>query len=238
MPIVNPSNPVAKIVIDHHAAARVLERFDLDYCCGGKRSLADMCDAEGLVLDDVVAAIDEAIVGGGNGKTDWASLPVDALAAAIDAAHHGYTRESLAHLGPLVEKVARVHGERHVELAGVRSLFATLSAELDSHLRKEEQELFPAVDALGKGDAGARGFAFAAGLAALRDEHEKVGALLRDLRTTTRAYAVPPGGCTSFRVLYAGLADLAADLHTHIHLENHLLFPKIEAALAAHARVD
>lgn len=232
MPHVNPSLPIAKLVLEHHAAARVLERFDLDYCCGGQRSLAEMCDAEGLELGEVVSAIEHEIDRVVPAGTDWGSLPLDELATAIDRAHHDYAREAVSHLTPLVEKVCRVHGAKHPELEEVNRLFGALASELLPHLRKEEVALFPAIRALATDPRDSLASGLEAPLAVMREEHDHVGSILRALRTVTRGYVVPPGGCTSFRVLYAGLAALAADLHEHIHLENHLLFPRVEDEIA------
>jgi regulator of cell morphogenesis and NO signaling len=63
-----------------------------------------------------------------------------------------------------------------------------------------------------------------------------VGEILRELRTLTRDYTAPEDGCASFRSLYMGLRNLEEDLHLHIYLESHLLFPRAialeEAVLA------
>jgi len=68
---------------------------------------------------------------------------------------------------------------------------------------------------------------------AMQNEHEQVGDILRELRILTRDYLAPEDACGSFRSLYLGLASLEADLHLHIYLESHLLFPRAVAMEAA-----
>jgi regulator of cell morphogenesis and NO signaling len=60
----------------------------------------------------------------------------------------------------------------------------------------------------------------------LRD-HDELGALLQDLRTSTNDYSVPDDGCASYRALFDGLAQLEADTHLHVHKENNVLFPRV-----------
>ena len=59
--------------------------------------------------------------------------------------------------------------------------------------------------------------------------------LLARLRELTGGYTPPADGCVSYRLLYAGLAELEADTHLHVHKENNVLFPMVvgrEADLA------
>lgn len=224
--------PIAKIVLQYPASARVLERYDIDYCCGGGRTLAATCETEGFSVDDVVAAIEDVLEAEEPKASDWDAMSMAAFCEKINATHHAYTREAFVHLTPLVAKVLNVHGDRHRELSDVQRLFEALAADLLPHLAKEERILFPSIVAIEADPNHPMARCFAGPLAVMRSEHETVGKLLHDIRSVTRGYQPPPGACTSFRVLYAGLASLAADLHTHIHLENNVLFPRVEALLA------
>ena len=124
--------------------------------------------------------------------------------------------------------MAAVHGSRHPELNAVRDTFAELRDELESHMLKEEQVLFPAcrqMDASGSLPTLPCG-SLGAAVARMEAEHDVAGSALETLRDLTHGYAPPPDACNSYRALLDGLATLEADLHQHIHKENNMLFPR------------
>lgn len=214
------------LVAEAPGRAAVLDRLGLDYCCHGEHSLADACATAGLDAAAVAADLE---------RPDLVRTPADhptepaALADHIEATHHAYLHVELPDLDALADKVAGVHGERHLELAEVRRLVAALRADLEPHLLKEERVLFPAIRSLVN---GAREFPFGTvrnPIRMMRLEHDRAGELLAALRNVTAGYAVPDDGCASYRALYARLAALEADTHRHIHLENNVLFPAATA---------
>jgi regulator of cell morphogenesis and NO signaling len=211
------------LVATHPGAARVLERARLDYCCRGQRSLADACAAAGIDVDAVTAEIEALTLGA---APAWTALSPPALADHIVATHHEYLWDELSLLDELSVKVARVHGSRHPELIRVRDLVSDLRTDLEPHLLKEEQVLFPAIRELI--DSGRRDFPFgsiANPIRAMASEHDRTGELLDELSNATDRYTVPADACASYRSLYERLAELERDTHTHIHKENHVLFP-------------
>lgn len=213
---------IGDLVADNPAAARVLDGFGLDFCCHGERSLTDACSAAGIDESDVRAALADAGPGGDSG---WTALEPAALADHIVATHHAYLHAELPLLDDLAAKVLSVHGDRHPELAEVRRLVGAVRADLEPHLRKEEQVLFPAIHAAA---GGRRDFPFgslANPIGVMTAEHEQAGELLQELRAATRDFTTPADGCASYRSLYERLAALELDTHVHIHKENHVLFP-------------
>jgi regulator of cell morphogenesis and NO signaling len=203
-------------------AARVLDRFGLDYCCHGGRTLEDACAAAGVDAQVVDAAMPEADDGP---AASWTDLDPAALADDILATHHAYLHEELPLLEALAAKVVTVHGERHPELHEVQRLLVAVRDDLEPHLAKEERVLFPAVHALA---AGRRDFPFGSVENPIRMmdvEHDRAGGLLAELRAATHDYLVPDDACASYRSLYERLAELEHDTHVHIHKENHVLFP-------------
>jgi regulator of cell morphogenesis and NO signaling len=96
---------------------------------------------------------------------------------------------------------------------------------VEPHLMKEERVLFPAIDALARGQ---RDFGFgsvANPIHMMGIEHDRAGQLLGELRAVTYGYEIPADACASYRSLYERLAQLEADMHEHIHKENNVLFP-------------
>ncbi len=161
---------------------------------------------------------------------DWAAASVAQLCGHIVEHHHGYLREELPPLRALVDKVARAHGEAHAELLDVKETFHGLADELEEHMVKEEQVLFPACMAL---EAGAPAdFPFGSVENPIRmmlHEHETVARGLARIQALTGGYAPPSGACNSYRAMLDRLQTLEVDTHRHVHEENNILFPRAAA---------
>ena len=220
---------LADLVTTDPAAARVLERYGLDYCCGGGRPLDQACAAAGVDPTTVLDALASTPTAP---APDWATMAPEALVDHLEATHHAYLHTELPRLTDLADKVAGVHGERHPELAGVRDTYGELRADLEPHLMKEERLLFPLIRELVASDGAAEAHCGPLELGPIRMmvlEHDRAGELLAELRERTGGYEVPDDGCASYRALYEGLAELEADTHLHVHKENNLLFPEVIA---------
>ena len=229
MTTIDVNDTLADLVTARPGLAARLDRLGLDYCCGGQRRLVDAVTQASLDLADVLDEL--ASAGAASETVDWAAMTPTALVDHLEATHHIYLRDALPRLGALVDKVAAVHGERHGELGGVRSVFAELRADLEPHLMKEEQILFPMIRELAEA-TGAPTFhcgSLANPIRVMLAEHDTAGDLLARIRTLTGGYAVPDDGCASYQALYVGLAELEADTHLHVHKENNVLFPAVLA---------
>jgi regulator of cell morphogenesis and NO signaling len=214
------------LVAERPARARVLERLGIDYCCHGQRTLLEATTDAGLRPEDVASELD-AVVDDVDAEIDRLG-PVP-LIEHILTTHHDYLHEELPLLVALAEKVRDVHGGRHPELVTVAGLVEEIRTDLDPHLAKEEQVLFPAIRAWADGQ---REFPFGTlsnPVRMLMLEHDRAGELLEELRTVTAGYAAPADGCASYQALYARLEHLEADTHRHVHLENNVLFPAVTA---------
>jgi regulator of cell morphogenesis and NO signaling len=162
----------------------------------------------------------------------YADWDVTTLVTHIVDHHHSYVREALPVIKAHTEKVARVHGERHPEMLEVDRLFAGVVDEMTSHMFKEERILFPFIVQLDQaaregGPAPRAPFGTVGNpIRMMEDEHESAGGALARIRELTNAYTSPEDGCTTFRVCLQELAAFERDLHTHVHLENNILFPR------------
>jgi regulator of cell morphogenesis and NO signaling len=235
MSTIHADTNVAALVLEEPSRARVFERFGIDYCCGGKTPLETACADRGLDVDTVIAALGEPRASDGE-AVDWTAAPIGELCAHIVDHHHAYLHEELPLLGALVEKVARSHGNRHPELAGVRSTFAELADELELHMAMEEQVLFPACVALDEGTAGDFPFGSIENpIGTMLHDHDEVAAGLARLHALTGAYEPPADACNSYRAMLDRLETLETDTQRHVHEENNILFPR---ALALAATLD
>ncbi|MFO7628662.1 MAG: iron-sulfur cluster repair di-iron protein [Prochlorococcaceae cyanobacterium] len=232
-----PSTSLAEIASTNPSLTRELERLGLDYCCGGKRSLAEACQQQGL--DPVAIAAElAALPVAAEPAADWIGLPPEALVDHLEATHHEFLKRELPRLSELAAKVSRAHGAKHPELVEAAQVLAEIRADLEPHLRKEEEVLFPMIRTLASATSrpSFHGGSIANPIVVMEQEHTAVGALLERLRQLTGGYQAPEDTCASTRALLAGLAELEADTHLHIHKENNHLFPAVlvlEQGLAA-----
>jgi len=225
---------VGELAAENPAATGVFEKLGIDYCCGGSDTLEQACRAARLPLETVRDAIEMELETGRAAAPgpDWKIEPLADLIAHIRNTHHQYTRAALARLGPLFDKVCSVHGNNHPELARMRATFGDLAQELATHLMKEEMVLFPYIvrmeeAVLEKSTVLPAPFGSVRNpVAMMLREHGGAGQALREMRAAGSGYIAPPDACASYRTLYQALAELEADLHQHIHLENNILFPR------------
>ena len=220
---------VGDLVKTWPAAMRYFEGVGIDYCCGGHRNLEEACVAAKADSASVLSALAalQAPSAGGPSASDWEKASLTELTEHLQASHHAYLRTELPRLDKLVTKVLEVHGERHPELAKTFDVFQALQADLLPHLLKEEQILFPFIQGLEQGQASDACFpTVQSPIRVMEMEHEAVGAMLAELRALTNAYQAPGDGCATFQALYLGLAELEADTHLHIFLENQILHPR------------
>lgn len=205
--------------------ARVLEKFGLDYCCHGERSLAQTVAEAQLDLGEIASALNI----GGTVPAAAGPHPSEnaALAHDIVDTHHAFMWEEMPRLQALVDKVDTVHGARHPELAQVRSLFTAAVAALDPHMSTEERVVFPAITRLEKTQTLGAAGSLAGPIAKLRAEHDVVGEQFKQIRLLTGGYLVPADACNSYRAMLSGLQEMEFDLHEHVHKENNILFPRV-----------
>ncbi len=211
-----------------------LEQLGLDYCCGGKRTLAEAVSAAGLDLKATVSDLEKSLVPDQSAEaaTDWSAVPLTVLADHILEKHHAFTKSQLARIDALLAKVQSAHRANHGSmLDALRVAFDPLKAELEAHLMKEEQILFPAIKGIDGFMAGRNSRpavhcgSVAYPIQQMEHEHDSAGDVLVKMRTLTGGYRLPADACQTFKALYEALAALEADLHEHIHLENNILFP-------------
>jgi regulator of cell morphogenesis and NO signaling len=140
--------------------------------------------------------------------------------------HHKFVLKNLPELVFYTQKIASVHGDHHPELIEVADLFVKINAELLQHLKNEEEVLFPAIkEVVNTGSAKAKA-TIVSETARMFDEHDFAGGAMDNINKITKGYKVPDDGCNTYKVAYKLLEQFEDDLHTHVHLENNILYPK------------
>lgn len=227
-----PTRTVREIALAAPATARIFEEYHIDFCCGGRMSLADACAAAGVEEAVVQGRLDEVLAKtDANANYQPEKAAPSELIGYILATHHVFTVEETTRLTALMEKVVRKHGEAHPELLDLSDTFTHLVESLIPHMRKEENVLFPYIQQLeaavnhGSAPPLPHFGTVENPVRMMMRDHESDGLRLARMRTLTSHFTPPEGACPSFTALYAGLEDLEKDLHRHIHLENNVLFP-------------
>ena len=217
---VTADRTVGELAVEHPLATRVFARHRIDFCCGGGKPLSEACAKRNLDVEVILVEIEKELTRNDVSAQRWDEAPLKDLIEFILFNYHRPLDEELPRIETMADKVLKVHGEKDPEtLSGILSTFRALKAELEQHMAKEEQILFPMIQQ-GQG-------AMAGGpISVMEHEHESAGAALVQLRKLTNDYVVPAAACNTWRALWHGLEALEESLHQHIHLENNILFPR------------
>ena len=223
---------VRDIALENPTAIRVFEKFGIDYCCGGRKPLAQACEERALETSAVLAALDSSDAPAEAGEIDWATVPMASLCEHIVTKHHGYVREEIPRLQFLAGKVAARHGDTHPELLRIKELTEAICEEMTQHMGKEEVVLFPYISKLerniatcGPPSLGCFG-TVKNPIRMMMAEHDAAGAIMAEIRELSGNYTAPQGACPTYRGFYQALQEFERDLHRHVHLENNILFPR------------
>lgn len=233
---------IGEIVAKDFRKAQVFKNFGIDFCCGGKKTVAEVCEKKGINVDEVEQQLAITREDQPDSEHDFQKWDLGFLADYIINTHHQYVKDNTVFITEIAQKVARVHGGRHPELLKVAELFTGIGHDLSLHLVKEEKILFPFIKALA--DAKKSGGplpeipfgSISNPIRMMEAEHEQAGGDFEEIRGLTSNYQLPADACTSYTILFKKLEEYENDLHRHVHLENNILFPKaiqLEAALLA-----
>ena len=216
--MIDANETLGQLATAHPAATRVFLRHRLDFCCGGRQKLADACTKSGLDPRAIVAEI--AAANEVPPAERWDTKPLPKLIDFILTRFHEPLRRDLPALVEAAQKVERVHGDKPTCPHGLATLLERVHAEIQQHLAKEEQVLFPAIQ------SESHGAQVQMPIRVMMQEHDDHGENLQRLRELTADFVPPPEACATWRALYSGLETLEAELMEHIHLENNVLFPR------------
>lgn len=219
--MVTTTTPLAQIVRDHPAAARVFHRYHLDFCCGGQHSLQDACAEQHIDAVNVLAELEATI-----GSDAFASIHPDMwstefLTNFILQNHHAFVRLELPQIIEQMGKVVQKHGAKFVEAVAILELLNELHHTLTHHMMVEETDLL-SYAATSTPPEQRRTI--------IEDhvqEHEDLGKKLQRLRAITMDFAPPAGACTTHRAAYGGMKRFYEDTMQHVFLENSILFPRL-----------
>jgi regulator of cell morphogenesis and NO signaling len=225
---------VAQLAVSQPGALTVFTKYNIDYCCGGHRSLKEACHRIGLDPEKIRAEIQRTSpVDSAQALrfNNWSSI---LLVDFIVENHHAFVRKAVPELELLLDKVCDKHGNDSLELLRIREAFLDLSEDLMSHMEKEENVLFPAIKRIELENQTNNPIQriIQAPITAMEDEHEAAGELVKRIRTLSLNYTPPDFACPTFQATYQKLKEFDNDLMRHIHLENNILFERCKKLAA------
>lgn len=230
--LIQKESKIGNIVAENFRTAQIFEDYGIDFCCGGKKSVSEACGEKGINPDELTGKLTELTRNQNNTHNDYNSWELDFLIDYIINNHHGYVKKSLPVISGHAEKVVLKHGTNHPEVIKISELFSGIKAELEAHMQKEELMLFPYIKNLV--EAERKSFkiplppfgSIENPIQVMEAEHDSAGNAIGEINSLSSSYTLPEDACATFGVLYQELKDFEDDLHTHIHLENNILFPK------------
>ncbi len=228
---VDTKTTIGEMVASDFRMASVFSKYGIDFCCKGNRTLEEVCEKKNIPVSELTQKLAEASLSSGQ-PTDYAAWPSDLLIDYIEKRHHRYIEEKAPVIMQFLDKLCKVHGGRHPELFQINELFTESAGELAAHMKKEELILFPFIKKMEQ--AKRQGIPLSRPhfgtvenpVAMMKEEHTVEGERFEEISALTDGYNPPADACSTYRVAFAMLGEFEQDLHTHIHLENNILFPR------------
>lgn len=230
--IIDPGLSVGEIVRSNYRAAEIFKKYKIDFCCGGSKSINQVCSEKNIPVDHITSELSELSNQDSSNLHNYDEWELDFLTNYIINVHHKYVNNNAPIIQEYVNKIAHVHGERHPELIKVMDLFSEVSTELQQHMMKEEQILFPFIIKLNGIDKNKTAFTpppfgtIRNPIKMMEAEHENAGNIFKEIREITNDYSLPADACNTYNIAFQKLDEFENDLFRHIHLENNILFPK------------
>ncbi len=223
---------IGELVAQDYRTAEVFKKYGIDFCCNGNRSIRNACENSGHDIDNLMNDLLSIQNSSGKQGVDYQSWPLDLMADYIEKKHHRYVEEKTPVLKQYLEKICRVHGDRHPELYGISERFNITAGELAMHMKKEELMLFPYIRKMVESQTNKtelRPAPFGSiknPVNAMMSDHDAEGERFREMEELSNHFTPPQDACNTYKVTFALLKEFQDDLHLHIHLENNILFPK------------
>ena len=228
----NNNTTIGEIVAHDFRTAAVFSKHGIDFCCKGQRSIEEVCTKNNLSSSSLTQELNDVMGNKGGESIDYKSWPLDLLADYVEKKHHRYVEEKTPTLIQFLNKLCKVHGATHPELFEITSLFTSSAEDLAAHMKKEESILFPFIRKMVEAKAQSRAIAaphFGSvenPVEMMKHEHEVEGDRFRKIVILTDNYTPPADACNTYKVTFAMLQEFEQDLHTHIHIENNIMFPR------------
>ncbi len=227
------SKTMRQIAVESPAMIGVLEKYRLDFCWAGDKSLESAAAEAGIPLETVLSEMRLALTQRRAEQADWNTADLDVLTQHIVVRHHAYLRKELPLMERLLARAREARGRADANtLAPLEKVFRFFKRELENHLRREEEVLFPLIRQLetaSKSGAKLPRFPFgsiANPIGIMEEDHDAERRQMQKMLVFTGNYTGPAETGNAFHFLFERLEALESDMRLHVHLEDHILFPR------------
>jgi len=238
---IHTNSIIGEIVADNYRTAEVFRSYGVDFCCKGNRTLIDLLTTADVDIKKLIIDLESTNALGNEPGQDFDLWHLDILADYIEKKHHKYVLSQIPMIEQYLNKLCTVHGKNNPELLEIQKIFTASTVDLVHHMEKEEKILFPQIRNMVS--YVKRGIAYEPPIFStvnnpiqmMMAEHSQEGDRYREIASLSNNYTPPPTACNTYIVTYAMLKEFEENLHTHIHLENNILFPgaiKYEASMS------
>lgn len=223
---------IGDIAAEYPGAIEIFLNYNVDFCCGGDRPLEEALKEKNINEEEIMDRINKGyleFISKIDRGIDWRKSSMSELINYVVNKHHTFLRNELPVAQKLLTKILNVHFSHSGEvLSQVYKLYMNLMAELEVHLIKEEEILFPIIKEYEANPSEELRLKAVNAMKETEDEHEGAGDILKEMREITNNYTCSPEGCMTFQKTYDKLVEIEQDLFNHIHLENNILFPRLK----------
>lgn len=224
---------VSELLSEDYRRARVFRSYNIDFCCGGDRTLETVCESRDVDPETLAEELIEVSRGKTGDAESFSEMEPEALIDLVQEKHHEYTEEAIRRISGYLDRVRTVHGDNHPEILELADLWVELGPEMLQHTQREDRLLFPYARELLRGaepseaterpdEKSAREL-----IDSMEGEHDETSDRLYEIKELTNGFSPPDDACTKFRALYSDLEEFVDVTMEHVFIENTILFPEI-----------
>lgn len=206
----------------------VFEKYNLDYCCKGKRTLQKACEENNVDITTVLDELENVPAQRTVIQKPFTEMTAEELIGHILVHHHYYVKQMVPQIQQHLAKLQEKHANKFEWIKTGVETFNLLQQELLQHMQKEETILFPRIKSVEQcyKENKATIKNILTPISVMESEHAEAGELMEKLKTITNNYTPAETACTTHRITLLELKEFEENLHQHVHLENNILFPK------------
>src|SRR6185295_17142177 len=110
------------IALDRHEVIPVLEKYGLDFCCRGRKTLSEACAEKNISLSQVK---EEMLLATKSSKPilPFTEMNAEQLISYILIHHHFYVKNTIPVIIHHLEKIIAKHGDRYPGMKKILQLF-------------------------------------------------------------------------------------------------------------------